>query len=120
MAKMIADSWVVAPSKNIPRMVRFYKKLGLKPSVRMSSYVEFKAPGGTVIGFYTMGGHKVKKQTGGWEIMLRVNSLEKVTAELKKKGIRCTPVKPEPPGGAKLAWFLDPDGNQLTMMQFGK
>jgi len=120
MAKFIADSWVVAQSKNIPRAVRFYAKLGLKPSRRMSSYVEFKAPGGTVIGFYTMGRKKVKKPAGGWQIMIRVKNVGKVTAELRRKGIRCTPVVPEPPGGAKLSWFLDPDGNRLTMIQFGK
>ncbi|HET6464003.1 MAG TPA: hypothetical protein VFH55_00145 [Nitrospiria bacterium] len=40
MARRVADSWVAAPSKNIPRAVRFYAKLGLKPSVRMSSYCE--------------------------------------------------------------------------------
>jgi predicted enzyme related to lactoylglutathione lyase len=119
MARRVTDSWVVAESRNIPRVVRFYAKLGLKPSVRLPSYVEFKAPGGTVLGFYTMGSKKVKKQSGGWQIMLRVNGVEKLTAELKRKGIRTSPIEPAP-GGAKLTWFSDSDGNRLVLMQFGK
>lgn len=119
MAKGITDSWVVAQSNNIPRAVRFYAKLGLKPSVRMPNYVEFKAPGGTVLGFYTMGSRKVKKQSGGWQIMLRVRGIEKLTAGLKRKGIRTSPIEPAP-GGSKLSWFSDPDGNRLTLMEFGK
>ncbi|MEW6324413.1 MAG: hypothetical protein AB1515_03395 [Nitrospirota bacterium] len=118
MAKAIVDSWVVAESGNIPRQVRFYRKLGLAPSRRMGSYVEFKVPGGTVLGFYSMNRKKVKKQSGGWEIMLRVKNLEKVTAELKRRGIACHPIKA--PGNAKLAWFVDPEGNNLTLIQFGR
>jgi predicted enzyme related to lactoylglutathione lyase len=119
MAKVIADSWVVAESGNIPRAVRFYAKLGIRPSVRMASYVELKAPGGTVIGFYSMGSRKVKKQAGGWQIMFRVKGIEKLTAHLRRKGIRTSPIEPAP-GGSKLSWFTDPDGNRLTLMEFGK
>lgn len=67
MAKVIADSWVVTQSGNIPRAVRFYAKRRIKPSVRMSSCAELKAP-----------------------------------------------------GGSKLSWFTDPDGNRLTLMEFGQ
>ncbi|MBI3610475.1 MAG: VOC family protein [Nitrospirae bacterium] len=119
MAGRITDSWVVAQSGNIPRLVRFYAKLGLKPSVRMPSYVEFKAPGGTSLGFYSLGSKKVKKQAGGWQIMLRVKGIEKLTAELKRKGIRVSPIEPAH-GESKLSWFTDPDGNRLTLMEFGK
>jgi predicted enzyme related to lactoylglutathione lyase len=118
MAKVIADSWVAAESRNIPRAVRFYKKLGLKPSVRMGSYVEFKLPGGTVIGLFSIGKKRVKRPVGGWQIMLRVKQIEKLMANLKRKGIRCHPIE-SPGGGAKLSWFLDPDGNRLVLIQFG-
>ena len=119
MTKVIADSWVAAESKNIPRAVRFYAKLGLKPSVRMPSYVEFTIPGGMVIGLFSMGKKMVKKPGGGWQIMLRVKVIKKYTADLKRKGIRAIPVVPAP-GGAMLSWFLDPDGNRLVLIEFGK
>jgi hypothetical protein len=61
MAKAIVDSWVVAPTKNIQRSIEFYSKLGLKPSRRMPDYVEFKVPGGTVLGLYSSGREKGKK-----------------------------------------------------------
>jgi predicted enzyme related to lactoylglutathione lyase len=118
MAKLISNSWVAAESKNIPRAVRFYAKLGLKPSVRMPSYAEFVVPGGTVIGLYSMGNKKVKKPAGGWQIMIRVKDMKKSTADLKRKGIRATPI-PSPGGGAMLSWFLDPDGNRLVLIHFG-
>src|SRR5215831_6255537 len=76
MAKAIVDSWVVAPSKNIKRSIQFYSKLGFKPSRRMQDYVEFKVPGGTVLGLYSAEREKIKKHGGsgamGWGIMLRV------------------------------------------------
>jgi hypothetical protein len=59
MAKIVADSWVAAESGNISRAIRFYAKLGLKPSRRMGSYVEFKLPGGTVIGLFSIGKKRV-------------------------------------------------------------
>jgi len=118
MAKMIADSWVAAESGNIPRAVRFYKKVGLKPSRRMGHYVEFTLPGGTVLGLFSMGKKRVTRPKAGWGIMIRVRNIRKSTADLKRKGIRCHPIKS--PGGGTLAWFADPDGNRLVLLQFGK
>jgi len=119
MAKMIADSWVTAQSDNLPRAIRFYAKLGLKPSKRIRGhYVEFKAPGGTVLSFYQMGKQRVKRSSGGWQIMLRVKDIKAVEAGLKRGGVRCTPIAS--PGDARLSWFLDPDGNRLVLIQFGR
>jgi predicted enzyme related to lactoylglutathione lyase len=120
MARMIADSWVAAESKNVPRAARFYQKLGLKPTRRMGRhYVEFKVPGGTVLGLYSMGRKRVPKPTGGWGIMLRVKRIEKRIAELKRKGIRCHRIE-SPGGGSKMSWFADPDGNRCVLLQFGE
>jgi catechol 2,3-dioxygenase-like lactoylglutathione lyase family enzyme len=121
MAKVVSDSWVMGPSKNIKRSVSFYTKLGLKPSMRMPFYVEFKIPGGTALGLHSMG-EKVEKKPGrggGFGVMLRVKGIEKLAAGLRRKGIRCSPVRTAP-GGAKFSSFSDPDGNRLTLIQFGK
>ena len=123
MAKAIVDSWVVAPAKNIKRSIEFYSKLGFKPSRRMQDYVEFKVPGGTVLGLYSAAREKRKKlganHSGGWGIMLRVKNIRKVMANLKRKRIRCAAPEQVPDGGS-LSYFKDPDGNRLVLLQFGK
>ena len=123
MAKTVSDSWVMAESKDIKRAVAFYSKLGLRPSTHMPFYVEFKVPGGTVLGLHSMGEKKGRKgsgsRAGGWGIMLRVKDIHKLTAGLKRRGIRCSPVKTAP-GGALFSKFSDPDGNRLTLIQMGR
>jgi len=123
MAKIISDSWVMAESKNIKRSVSFYSKLGFKPSMRMPFYVEFKVPVGTVLSLHSMGDKVDKKRgqsrDGGWGIMLRVKGIEKLVGGLKRKGIRCRPIR-KAPGGAMFSSFLDPDGNRLTLIQMGR
>ena len=124
MAKIVSDSWVMAESQDIKRSVDFYAKLGFKPSMRMPFYVEFKVSGGTVLGLHSMGKKKIKKKKGSvdsvrWRIMLRVKGIRKLVAGLKRKKIRCSPVKVAP-GGASFSSFKDPDGNQLTLIQMGR
>ncbi|MBI3811674.1 MAG: VOC family protein [Nitrospirae bacterium] len=121
MAKVVSDSWVMGPSKNIKRSVAFYAKLGLKPSMQMPFYVEFNIPGGTALGLHSMG-KKVEKnggRGGGFGIMLRVKGIAKLAAGLKRKGIRCSPVKMAP-GEAFFSSFKDPDGNRFTLIQMGR
>src|SRR3990172_13229203 len=113
MAKTIVNSGVAAQSDNVGRAVKFYRKLGIKPSLNYGDYAEFKIPGGTVLGLYKMGKKRVKHPSGGWQIMLRVKKIEQVMAALKRKGVRCSPVELLP-GNAKLSWILDPDGNRLV------
>ncbi len=123
MARVVSDSWVMAGVQDIKRSVGFYSKLGLKPSMRMPFYVEFNIPGGTVLGLHAVGTKKGKKRGGrnpaGWGIMLRVKDIKKVVAGLKRKRIRCSPVKMAP-GGAYFSSFQDPDGNRLTLIQMGR
>ncbi len=123
MAKVVSDSWVMAESKDIKRSVAFYSKLGFRPSMHMPFYAEFKVPGGTVLGLHSMGEKKARKgsgsRTGGWGIMLRVKDIQKVAAGLRRRKIRCSPVKTAP-GGALFSRFSDPDGNRLTLIQMGR
>jgi hypothetical protein len=59
----------------------------------------------------------------GWQ----VDDIASTMAELREKGVRFEqyPWMPEGsdgvmefPGGAKVAWFLDPAGNNLSLTQF--
>ncbi len=123
MGKVVSDSWVMAQSRDIKRSIEFYSRLDLKPSRRMPYYVEFRIPGGTVLGLHSAGKKKDRKRggsnPGGWGIMLRVLNIRKVAGGLKRKKIRCSPVRTAP-GGAYFSSFKDPDGNRLTLLQFGR
>lgn len=121
MRKMVTDSWVMANARDIKRSVAFYAKFGFKPSMRMSFYVEIKVPGGTVLGLHAEGGgHKrVARHREGWGIMLRVKDLKKVVSGLKRKKVRCGPIR-KAPGGAMFSTVRDPDGNRMLLLQIPK
>ena len=121
MQRIVTDSWVMANARDIKRSVAFYAKFGLKPSMRMSYYVEMKVPGGTVLGLHAKGGgHKRNsRHKEGWGIMLRVRDLKKVVSGLKRKKVRCSPIR-KAPGGALFTTTRDPDGNRLLLLQIPK
>jgi catechol 2,3-dioxygenase-like lactoylglutathione lyase family enzyme len=122
MSKAIIDSWVLARASNLRRTTAFYQKLGLKPSVKHPSYVEYALAGGTAIGFHAVG-HTGRKRTvskrqgieGGWGIILRVKNLGRLVAELKRKRIACSPITKAP--GGDLSRVFDPDGNRLVLLE---
>jgi predicted enzyme related to lactoylglutathione lyase len=126
MERMIADSWVMGRCRDVNRSVAFYAKFGLKPSMRMPYYAELKVPGGTVLGLHSehMGRSPRKRSSGGagmrgWGIMLRVKNIKKTVSDLKRKKVRCGPVKTAP-GGAFFSMVSDPDGNRLILIQVPK
>lgn len=122
MKKIIMDSWAMGNSKNIKRSVAFYAKFGLKPSMRMPFYAEMKIPGEIVIGLHSEGSRKTgrgSRSKEGWGIMLRVRDLKKTVSGLKRKKVRCAPVR-KAPGGAMFSAVRDPDGNRLILVQFSK
>jgi predicted enzyme related to lactoylglutathione lyase len=123
MAKVVSDSWVMAEAQDIKRSVAFYAKLGFRPAMQMPFYAEFEVPGGTVLGLHSMGEKSKKKgrasQNGGWSIMLRVKDIQKLATSLKRRKIRCSPVKTAP-GGAQFSKLSDPDGTRLTLIQMGR
>jgi predicted enzyme related to lactoylglutathione lyase len=51
--------------------------------------------------------------------MLRVKDIQKLATSLKRRKIRCSPVKTAP-GGAQFSKLSDPDGNRLTLIQMGR
>jgi predicted enzyme related to lactoylglutathione lyase len=125
MAKVMIDSWVMAAVSNMKRATTFYQKLGLKPSMKRPYYMEYILPGGTALGLHVMSGPKRKRQgtrsgarreEKGWEIMLRVENLERLVADLKRKRIECTPIT-HAPGGANVSYIFDPDGNRLVLLE---
>ena len=126
MKKVVTDSWVMGPSRDLKRSVAFYAKFGLKPSMRMAFYMELNVPGGTVLGLHATGksgGGRTRavrqRSQEGWGIMLRVKDLKKAVSDLKRKRVRCSQIKAAP-GGALFSSVSDPDGNLLLLLQMPK
>ena len=121
MRKIVTDSWVMGNARDIKRSVAFYAKFGLKPSMRVPFYVEMKVPGGMVLGLHAEGGghRRATRRKDGWGIMLRVKDLKKVVSGLKRKKVKCSPIR-KAPGGAMFSSARDPDGNRLLLLQIPK
>lgn len=121
MAAMIADSWVKADVSDMKKSLAFYAKLGLKPTMKVPYYSELTFPGGTVLGLHQKKNpSQNKKQTKkGFGIMLRVQNLEKVLRDLKRKRISATQIA-HAPGGADFSSIYDPDGHRLILLEMKK
>lgn len=78
-------------------------------------------PGGTLVEIYA--GDFVLSETGdnklnGWRhLALRIDSIERVRAELEERGVKFTqPVKPAG-GGGRVLFFSDAEGNLLHLVE---
>ncbi len=88
--------------------------------------VTFALAGGTQLRLTTLPGHSALNHTVlGWAVA----DIAASVAELRGKGVTfkiyegfgqdADAVWSAPGGGAKVAWFADPDGNVLSLTQFG-
>ena len=100
--------------------------LGLRVLGEDDHAVTFDAGNRTPLRLTTMPGYQSAGHTVlGWHVA----DLPAVMAALKAKGVAfktyegmgqdANGVWASPDGGAKLAWFTDPDGNVLSLTQFG-
>ena len=112
---------------NRARAKAFYADvLGLRVLGEDDHAVTFDAGNRTPLRLTTLPGYKSAGHTVlGWHVA----DLAGVMAALKAKGAAfklyagmgqdADGVWASPDGGAKLAWFTDPDGNVLSLTQFG-
>lgn len=106
---------------DIERSIRFYtESLGLKLRMRAGNdWAEIDAGGGFIIGLHPESPpHTPKPGThGATRIGLNVTEhLEHVVAKLEKNEIQfCGPIVED--DNVRLAYFEDPDGNQLYLAQ---
>ncbi|MFQ5780075.1 MAG: VOC family protein [Nitrospiria bacterium] len=123
MTTIISDSWVKADVGDMKIALAFYAKLGLKPTMKVPFYSELTFPGGTVLGLHQVekkatARQKKKPSKSGFGIMLRVQNLEKVVRDLKRKRIAAAKIA-HAPGGADFSSIYDPDGNRLILVEMG-
>jgi predicted enzyme related to lactoylglutathione lyase len=112
------------PARDINRARKFYEeKVGLKPKEEIEGGVVYEFAGHTAAFLYpTPNAGTSRASQAFWQ----VDDLEREMAELKKRGVSFEEydmpgVKTKNGialgGGAKSAWFKDPDGNTLALVQ---
>ena len=122
---MLSTSPLIAfiPTRDAARARRFYEDLlGLR-FVSDDSFALVMDANGTMLGIVRVGEFiPVPFTILGWHVA----DIHKEVAELSSKGLHFTRYphfeqSPDgvwtAPGGAKVAWFLDPDGNTLSLSQ---
>ncbi len=122
---MLSNSPIIAfiPSKDAARARDFYEGLlGLR-FVSDDAFAIVMDSNGTMIRIVRVGDFTPAPFTIlGWQ----VDDIHATVAELSSKGLQFTRYayfeqSPDgvwtAPGGAKVAWFLDPDGNTLSISQ---
>jgi len=123
---MLQDALMYAyiPSRDLERARAFYEgKLGFRPSREINGGVAYVCAGGTACFLYlTDNAGTSKASQAFWEVA----DIEREVADLQARGVAFEeydmPGKaPGSPvytaGGAKAAWFKDPDGNIMAVIQ---
>ena len=112
------------PVKDVTRARQFYEqKLGFKPEQEADGGIVYEFAGGTACFMYpTTNAGTSRASQAFW----RVDDIEREVAELKTKGVKFeeydlpglkTMNGIATAGGAKSAWFRDPDGNIFALVQ---
>ena len=122
---MLRDHPVYAtiPTADVDRLRRFYEGLlGFEVIEETSAGVFFGAGAGTLFAVTRQSGRASGTHT---QMGFRVDAIEQEVAELRSRGVRFEEYATPPtiegiaavPVG-KAAWFKDPDGNLIGMVQF--
>ncbi|KAA3619084.1 MAG: VOC family protein [Flavobacterium sp.] len=110
---------ITIPSKNVPRAIEFYVKLGLKLIVHTHDrYARFEMPEGDA----TFSIHEVDElpKANGVMVYFEVEDVYKTVTELKAKGFKFDTDVEEQSWLWTEVRLRDPDGNQLIIFSAGK
>jgi catechol 2,3-dioxygenase-like lactoylglutathione lyase family enzyme len=125
---MLQDSaiYVYFPATDVARAREFYeKKLGLRPKQEVAGGVVYEFAKGTAAFLYpTPNAGTSKASQAFWD----VKDVDRTVAALRERGVVFEKYDDIPgkrtcdgyvveAGGAKAAWFKDPDGNILAVIQ---
>ncbi len=118
-----SQAFTIIPTADVPALRRFYEGvLGFSPIVLIDEAVAtYRASGGTRFSLSRSGG---RASGGHTQLMFLVDDIEATVGQLRERGVTFeeyeTPrtedgIARMPAGRA--AWFLDPDGNVLAVLQ---
>lgn len=126
---MLQDSPIYAyfPATNVARSREFFeKKLGLKPKQEVAGGVVYEFGKGTAAFLYeTPNAGTSEASQAFWD----VKDVERTVMALRERGVVFEKYEELPgkrscdgyvveEGGAKAAWFKDPDGNIFAVIQY--
>ena len=126
---MLQDAPIYAyfPATDVARARAFYEqKLGLKPKAEVAGGIVYEFANGTGAYLYeTPNAGTSKASQAFWE----VKDIEREVLALRERGVTFERYDEVPgkrsadgyvveDGGAKAAWFKDPDGNILAVIQY--
>lgn len=98
---------------DLERSITFYReKLGL-PLVSRDFVARFDIDG---VLFELVPTHEPVSGTGNARLCFQVQEIKQAVAQLQGNGVEVSAVKSEP--GGLLAFFKDPDGNELCLWQY--
>lgn len=123
---MLSDHVVYAtiPTQDLERLRRFYEDvLGFPVLEETPSGIYYGGAAGTMFAVTVSGGKASGSHT---QMGFRVTDIEAVVAELRARGVvfeeyetpKTVDSIADMPAG-RAAWFRDPDGNVIGMIQFG-
>jgi lactoylglutathione lyase len=114
---MIRRIWdVTLTVRDLGRAVHFYQEiLGLPLKYRFHDYAGFDV-GGVELGLKTWGGLEPPRK-GEPIVNFLVDDIDRVCAELAKKGVNFIKGPEDTDWGGRIAIFLDPDGNTIQLSQ---
>ena len=125
LAKALPVTFILTANRSAAKP--FYAgALGLAIVAEDDFAVTFALAGGATMRLTDLPGHQAQGHTVlGWD----VTDIGVAVAELRGKGVTfkiyegfgqdADGIWSPPGGGAKVAWFSDPDGNVLSLTQFG-
>jgi len=118
-----APMYSYIPAKDVARARKFYEeKLGIKPKQETAGGVVYEFGNGTACFLYpTPNAGTSQASQAFWQ----VDDIEREVADLKARGVKFEKYNmPEmdengisTAGGAKAAWFKDPEGNIMALIQ---
>ena len=122
-----ARAHAVVAVSDFDRAMGFYRDtVGLTPTQENAGATTFALGGGTLLDVYASQFAGTAKSTS---VHLEVTDLDAAMAELRRRGVSfedydmgelsTTNGVAEGPGGIRSAWFKDPDGNTIGIVQPG-
>jgi catechol 2,3-dioxygenase-like lactoylglutathione lyase family enzyme len=113
---MITNANLTILVSDMNRAITFYAEtLGLERGPQYGDeWAEIRAPG-VSIGLHPSGKRPMVEHGRHMTIGLRVDDLDASVKQLEARGVRFTPAPAD--RGSRLAYFTDPDGNPLYLIE---
>ena len=116
------ETYATLPTSDLDRLRTFYEEtLGFQPDKETASGIFYRGAGGTLFAITRSPGRATGAHT---QLGFRMSNIEQEVAELKRRGVVFEEYEtPKTENGiarmpaGRAAWFRDPDGNLIGMIE---